>query len=368
VIDNLEGGMPTPEAFVSVIVPCFNERDWIGLCLDSVLASDYPAGRMEVLIADGMSQDGTREIVETYAARDRRVRLIDNPERITPVALNRAIAAAGGEIIACIGAHAEISPQYLRRAVAYLDSTDADNVGGTMRTVARDSGVFAEPIQLVLTHRVGVGNSRFRTGAAEHQWVDTVFGGCWRRELFTRIGMFNEKLVRSQDIEFNLRLRRAGGKILLAPDMETRYYARTAFGPFCCHNWINGVWAVLPFAYSRVVPVRWRHLVPLVFVAALLSSICGVAAGWLPRWPAIAVIGPYAVVTLVAATAVAARERSISLVVLLPLTFASLHISYGAGSLWGVLRLAGVLCRQRLRKPLQERVGSSDPAREEVSR
>jgi succinoglycan biosynthesis protein ExoA len=341
---------------MSVVVPCRNERAWVGPCLDSILASDYPRGRMEILVADGRSDDGTREIVEAYASRDPRIRLIDNPQRTTPAALNRAIGAARGEIVARLDAHAQISPDYLRRAAAYLDSTGADNVGGAMRTLARDAGPFAEPIRVVLTHPFGVGNSRFRTGSAEREWVDTVFGGCWRRELFTRIGMFNERLERSQDLEFNLRLRRAGGRILLAPDLETRYYARAALGAFCRHNWTNGVWAVLPFAYSRVVPVRWRHLTPLVLVAALLTTLAGASWGWAPGWLAVAVAGPYALANLAASAAVAVRRRSLWLALLLPVAFASLHLPYGAGSLWGVLRLAGVLCRRRWPFTLREAV------------
>jgi succinoglycan biosynthesis protein ExoA len=335
-------------AFVSVIVPCRNERDWIGPCLDSILASDYPRTRIEILVSDGRSEDGTREIVEAYASRDPRVRLIDNPQRTTPVALNRAIGAARGEIVVRLDAHAQISPDYLGRAVAHLDSSGADNVGGAMRTLARDVGPFAEPIRVVLTHPFGVGNSRFRTGSGVREWVDTVFGGCWRRELFARIGPFNERLERSQDLEFNLRLRRAGGKILLAPDLEVRYYARTALGAFCRHNWTNGVWAVLPFAYSRVVPVRWRHLTPLMLVAALLASLVGAAGGWAPVWLAAAVAGPYALANLAVSAEIAVRRRSLRLALLLPLAFASLHLPYGAGSLWGVLRLLGILCRRRL--------------------
>jgi succinoglycan biosynthesis protein ExoA len=336
--------------FVTVIVPCLDERSWVGSCLDSILASDYPAARMEVVVADGMSRDGTRGIIESYAARDRRVRLIDNPERITPVALNRAVDAARGEIIMCMGAHAEVAPEYLRRAVAYLESTGADNVGGAMRTVARDSGPFAEPIRIVLTHPLGVGNSRFRTGSERPRWVDTVFGGCWRRQVFERIGKFNEKLVRSQDMEFNVRLRRAGGKILLAPDLEARYYARATLGAFCRHNWINGVWAILPFAYSEVVPVRWRHLAPLAFVSALTAAILGWSAGWFPWEAPAAVAGPYAAAILAVSAKVMVRERKPALALLLPVAFAGLHLGYGAGSWWGALRLAGIQSRRLMER------------------
>ena len=319
--------------FVSVIVPCLNEGTFLGACLDSILSASYPARRLEVLVADGRSEDGTRALIERYAARDARVRCIDNPERITPVALNRAIAASRGEIVMRLDAHATVAPDYIRLAVEYLESSGADSVGGSMRTLSRGNGPFAEPIRIALTHRFGVGNSRFRTGVATPQWVDTVFGGCWRREIFDRVGLFNEKLLRSQDIEFSLRLRRAGGRILLAPDMEARYYARAKLGDFWRHNWTNGVWAILPFAYANGVPVRWRHLVPLAFVTALV--VTALTRGVLY------VALPYLLLNIAASIHAAWKERKLGLAVLLPVTFASLHLAYGAGSLWGALRVLG---------------------------
>jgi hypothetical protein len=155
--------------------------------------------------------------------------------------------------------------------------------------------------------------------------------------------MFNEKLERSQDIEFNLRLRRAGGKILLAPDIESWYYARSTLKAFWRHNWTNGIWAVLPFAYSEGFPVRWRHLVPLAFVVGLAVS---------PRLAGI----PYLCVNLGVSLHQASKQRSPRLAALLPVAFASLHLAYGAGSLWGAVRALGVCARKALhrRKPLPQ--------------
>lgn len=319
--------------FVSVIVPCFNEAPFLGACLDSILDTRYPAGRMEVLVADGRSEDGTRALIERYAALDARVRCVDNPERTTPIALNRAIAASRGEIVMRLDAHATMARDYIPLAVEYLKTSGADSVGGSMRTLAQGNGPFAEPIRIVLTHGFGVGNSRFRTGVATPQWVDTVFGGCWRREVFDRVGLFNEKLDRSQDIEFSQRLRRSGGKILLAPNMEAHYYARATLAGFWRQNWSNGVWAILPFAYASGIPVRWRHLVPLAFVTALL--VTAFAGGFAY------VAAPYLLLSFAASFHAAWKERQARLAVLLPITFASLHLAYGAGSLWGAFRVLG---------------------------
>jgi len=340
---------------ISVIIACRNEARCIDRCLDSVLSSEYPPERIEVIVADGMSRDGTRECVDRHAARDRRVRRIDNPARTTPCGLNRAIAAARGELILRLDAHAAIAPDYIARAVRNLESGGADCVGGAMRTVASGSGVFAEPIRVGLSQPFGVGNAHFRTGADKPLFVDTVFGACWRREVFERIGCFDERLERSQDIEFSGRLRRAGGKILMSPEMKIDYYARTTLGAFWRQNWSNGVWAILPFAHVPGIAVRCRHLAPLALVLGVAVSTA--AAAWTGiGWLAGSVAAPYVAANLGASVQTAWKQRSIALGLRMPVVFASLHLAYGLGSLWGCARLAVLLAKSRLR-PMQELAG-----------
>jgi succinoglycan biosynthesis protein ExoA len=332
--------------FVSVIVPCRNEASFIEPCIESILGSDYPAGRMEVIVADGMSGDGTRNLLNDLAARDPRVRILDNPERITPVALNRAIAASNGEIVVRFDAHAVMPPDYVRRCVELLASTGADNAGGSIRTVAQSTGRFAGPIVAALSSRFGVGNSAFRTTSDGQgaRAADTVFGGCWRRGIFSRIGGFNENLTRSQDIEFNLRIAHAGGSIVLDPQIVCDYYAGAEMPRFCAHNFSNGVWAVLPFAFCAIVPVRWRHLIPLAFVTSLLVSTL------LPLPWSIAVAAAYTAANLAASLAVAVSKRRAAYLVLMPIVFLSLHLSYGFGSAWGCVQLVGM----KLGKPASQ--------------
>jgi succinoglycan biosynthesis protein ExoA len=321
---------------LSVIIPCRNERAHLGRCLESILASDYPADRMEVIVSDGMSDDGTRELIAEYAARDPRVRRIDNPRRITPCALNLAIQASRGEIIARVDAHAVIAPDYLSRCVHSLTTTEASNVGGTMRTLAQSDGLFSQAIVAAISHRFGVGNSYFRIGSDELRWVDTVFGGCWRREVFERVGMFNERLERSQDMEFSLRLRAAGGKTLLVPEIRSDYYARSDLASFWRHNFLNGLWAVRPFLYSDAIPVSLRHLIPLAFVFSL------VAAAALSPWtvvPLAMVAIPYAVANVLASLHVSWRARKPAFLFQMPMVFASLHFAYGLGSLAALPKL-----------------------------
>lgn len=341
------GGVVKPVTwpFLTVVIPCRDEVRFLGRCLDSILEGDYPAGRMEVLVVDGRSTDGTRALIHSRAAQDGRVRMVDNPRATTPWALNHAIGVARGEIIARVDAHAAVAPDYFTLCVAHLESSGADNVGGVMRTVPRDGGRFAGPIVAALGHRFGVGNSYFRIGSREARWVDTVFGGCWRREVFERVGRFNTKLRRSQDMEFSLRLKAAGGRTLLVPDVRSDYYARATLGAFWRHNFLNGEWAILPFVYSRVFPVSPRHLIPLLFVAALLAG-CGLLR--LSPWPLAAVAVPYAAANLTASLHSAIRVRRPAYAAWMPVVFLALHLGYGLGSLYGVFRAASeILGRKR---------------------
>ncbi len=338
--------------FISIIVPCRNEVASIRRCLESILASDYPFDRMEVIVADGMSNDGTRDILRQIGEYDARVRVIDNPARITPIALNRGIEAAQGNFILRIDAHSIIVANYIAELVAFLEThPKAWGAGGRMYTVPETRGLFAQSISIVLGHKFGVGNSEFRTNTSDldPRAVDTVFNCCWRRQVFERAGLFHEQLERSQDIEMSSRIRRAGGTLWLVPQAETTYFARTQFSGYLRHNWSNGVWSLVPAIYLGRLPVRWRHLVPLAFVTALVLttflSTTGLAPNWMPLVPAI----PYLLLNLVASFSEAWEQRDVQLAVLLPFAFAGLHLGYGAGSFWGALRVATHFTRRAMR-------------------
>jgi succinoglycan biosynthesis protein ExoA len=348
---------------VSVIVPCRNEVRFIGRCLDSIRASDYPTVLLEVIVADGMSEDGTRQILARYLEADSRVRLVDNPERTTPAALNRAIEVARGAVILRLDAHAEMAPDYISKCVAALAETGAMNVGGVRIEQARDPGLFADAIVAALTCRFGVGNAHYRFRESHGGWVDTVFGGCWRREVFERVGKFNSQLERSQDIEFNQRLRRAGGRIWMQPDAVTYYFTRSRLGPFIGHNWTNGVWSALPFACSEVTPVRPRHLAPAAFVLATLAlALAAMCLSGTWSWAPVLTLGPYALANVGASIVVALRQRSVKLAALLPVAFACLHFPYGAGSVWGALCAVSIGMKRRFHRIAEVR-GKTVPAK-----
>ena len=325
--------------FVSIVVPCRNEERFIENCLNSIIENDFPKERLEVLAVDGMSDDETRGAIKGFAKKYQWIRLIENPKRITPVALNIGIRHAKGEIIIWMSAHNRYDKNYISRCVESLEKYGADNVGGVMKTLPREDSFMAQAIVASLSHRFGVGNSYFRVQTNKPKWVDTVFGGCYRREVFDRVGLFNENLVRGQDMEFNLRLKKAGGKTLLVPDIVSYYYARSDIKSFWKHNFTNGVWAILPFLYSPIMPVSWRHLVPLVFVTTLLGSAFQ-GLFWTPFFYLFLVIlGSYGLANLSASLQIALEKRNIRYMLAMPFVFGALHFAYGLGSLWGLLKV-----------------------------
>ena len=260
--------MTSPRPAVSVVIPCRNEERYIGPCLDSLLECDYPLDRLEVLVVDGMSDDRTRDIVRQYAADHSFIRLVDNPKRITPCAMNAGVLAALGDVIMPMGAHAVYTQRYISRLVEALLETGADNVGGVLVTLPADDTATARALAIALSHPFGVGNSYFRIGARERRIVDTVPFGCYRKEVFQRIGLFDEELVRNQDDELNGRLVRAGGRIMLVPEVESRYYARGSFGQVARMFFQYGYFKPLAaWKVGRVTSLR--QVVPAAFVAGL---------------------------------------------------------------------------------------------------
>ncbi len=332
---------------VSCILPCRNEEKFIGPCLDSFLATAYPHDQLELLVVDGDSNDGTREIVQAYSAKHPCIRLLDNPKRIVPTALNIGIRAATGDVIVRLDAHVVYPPDYVPKCVAALETSGADNVGGIVVTLPANQTPMAEAIAVGLSHPFGVGNSWFRIGTAEARWVDTVPFGCFRRELFSRIGLFDEELVRNQDDEFNFRIIREGGRIMLLPDVVSYYYARESPGLAAKMLYQYGYFKPLVARkIGRVVTLR--QLVPPAFVASL-----AIGAVLALLWPP-AVVLLAAVILMYAAAAIFSaagqvRRHGIRCAAALVTVFPLLHISYGAGFIRGLWSL--LVSRDRWRDP-----------------
>ncbi len=340
--------------FISVIVTCRNEEKFISRCLDSIIANDYPKAKREILVVDGMSTDTSREIVNAYAVHDPNIRLIDNVKRVFPSAVNRGIEQAKGEFVVIMGAHATYAQDYLSMCIQFQAEFQADNVGGTSIPEVQDGSGLGKAIALSRSHPFGAGNATYRTGSRKPKWVDTVFGGCYSKKTFERIGLFDESLVRSSDMDFNVRLKRAGGRILMVPDIVTHYYPGSGVGHLWGHNFIDGVWATYPLAFGSTM-FRIRHLVPLMFISGLLVS--GLLALVLPIffWVLVAIVSAYLLANLVSAGHIALTKGVGTYLMLLPLVFFVRHAAYGLGSLVGLGKV--LASRQWLGRPHQDKDG-----------
>jgi len=338
----------TAKPFISIIIPCRNEEKYIGQCLDSVISNDYPKDRLEVFVVDGASSDSTKKIIEGYLKQFPFIKLLENPKKIVPSAMNIGIAAAAGEIIMKIDGHAQYQKDYISKCVKYLGEYGADNVGGTIIALPRNKSLVGRGIARSLSTRFGAGDSLFRVGIEKPTWADTAFSGCYKKEVFKKIDLYDESIARSEDVAVNSRLIKAGGKILLAPDIVSRYYARSDLKSFMAHNFDNGFWITYPLKFKRAV-FSLRHIVPLVFVLSL-SGILGLRLALqalnVSRLLAdIALYGLVAELTLYLAANLyfsatdAIKEKDIRFLAIQPVIYLSLHIAYGLGSIWGIINL-----------------------------
>lgn len=317
---------------VTVILPVRNEARYIARCLDAVVNQDYPSNQIEILVADGMSEDGTREIVLRLAEHNPRVQLLDNPELIVPTALNRGVREARGQVIIRVDGHAVIAHDYVSRCIADLHSGDATCVGGPIRTVGETT--MAQAIALAQSSPFGVGNAAFRY-ATVGQYVDTLAFGAYRRSIFERIGLFDEELQRNQDDEFNFRLVRSGGKIWLDPAITSTYFSRTTIPALWTQYFDYGFWKVRVIQkHGRLA--SWRHLVPPALVLTLIGSAI---IAWITRTPVwiLIIAVPYLVGCIGASIIISAR-RGWRFFTRLPFAFATMHLAYGFGFLAGLLR------------------------------
>lgn len=323
---------------LSVIVPIYNEEKYIAKCIDSILEQDYPKDDLEVILADGMSKDLTREIVEGYTTKYPLIHLIDNPKRIAPCAMNLGIKEAKGDVIMRLDAHATYEKNYFSALVAALKKYNADNVGAVFHTDVLNKNPKTIAIREVLSNKFGVGNSTFRTGIKGAQEVETVPFGCWRRDVFDKYGMYDERLIRNQDIELNKRIVRGGGKIVIIPDTYCTYLARETYKALAKNNYGNGKWNILTVYYTKEIrSLSLRHFVPLAFVLSLiLPTIVGLF--WHPAlFISALALGAYLVAlgSISAKLAITKEENFFYLLA----SFIVLHISYGWGSLVGIIRL-----------------------------
>lgn len=335
---------------VSIIIPCYNEQATIRKLLEAIYVQTYPRADLEVVIADGLSGDETRAEIVAFADShpDLHIAVVDNPQRVIPAALNRALAEAQGEIIVRMDAHSMPYPDYVERSVSDLEAGLGENVGGVWEIRAGAEGWLAQSIAAAAAHPLGVGDAHYRHGEKAAA-VDTVPFGAFRRELLALIGFFDETLLTNEDYEFNTRIRKSGGRIWLDPAIRSVYFARPTLTALARQYARYGFWK---WRMLRRYPetLRWRQALPPLFVLSLIGG--GILAVFMPLFRVLLAVEVLAYVLVLNAAGIASarRQREIHLVFGLPLAIAVMHIAWGAGFLWSMIR-GGPTGREREKKP-----------------
>ena len=322
---------------VSIIVPCYNEEATICLLLDALYQQTYPLEDVQVIIADGMSTDHTRQRVSDFQAEHPRLSLhiVDNPLRAIPSGLNRAIEAARGEYLVRLDAHSIPEADYIEHSIASLKKSLGDNVGGIWKIQPSGSSWIARSIAAAAAHPLAVGDALYRLGA-KAQSVDTVPFGAFRRDMAIQIGLFDESLLTNEDYEFNVRIRQAGGKIWLDPAIQSTYFARSTLTALAEQYWRYGYWkAQMLRRYPKTI--RWRQAIPPLFSASLIGLfIIGffTPLGWKLLGLELAI---YFSILLLSGLIVAFKQKSPGFVLGIPLAIATMHIAWGTALIWGII-------------------------------
>ena len=325
---------------LSIIIPCRNEEKYIGRCLESLLANDYSKDAFEIVVIDGMSVDRTRDIVGEYCKKYSFIKMIDNPWHIKPKALNLGIESTNSDVVMRIDAHTDYAANYISKLMHGLFKHNADNIGGVRETYSGDTPI-AKAIAVGISHPFSVGNAYWRTGIKSLQKVDTVFCGCYRRSVFDRIGLFNEKLIRTQDKEFNARLIKAGGVIICDPSVRCTYFPRTKLRDYIKWNFTGANWLFYARRFTRIRMTSWRNYGPLAFLfyslfflIILVSTIPNQTVKIITAIPLLA----YVSLSLYFSVKIAFKKRNLLYVPLLVLIFPITHYSYALGSLYGIIK------------------------------
>lgn len=333
-MDTMENRILNKDIFVSVVMPVYNEEKYIENCILSLLKQDYPKEQMEWIFVDGCSRDRTKEIIESFMNKfPDLIRLKNNTNKTVPYAMNIGIKSAVGKYIVRLDAHSEYSDNYISKCVYYLDTTDADNVGGVVEN--KSDGFVGNAIALMLSSKFGVGNSQFRTNG-KSGYVDTVPFGAFRKEVFEKYGLYNERLTRNQDNEMNYRIRKNGGKIYMAEDIRLAYYCRDSIEGIINMAMKNGEWNIITMRLcSGAMGVR--HFIPFVFLLSLIIMPILTVLFSVFGWLFLVEIGLYLLLDLIFSVKQATYMKYIPLLLIL---FPVFHLSYGIGSLVGSIKRA----------------------------
>jgi cellulose synthase/poly-beta-1,6-N-acetylglucosamine synthase-like glycosyltransferase len=316
--------------FISVIIPCRNELKYIKKCLESILYNDYPKIKIEIIIVDGGSDDGTKNIINSYIKKYPFIRLLDNPKKITPAAMNIGIGEAKGDIIVRMDAHSIYEKEYISNSVDLLQTTNASMVGGVRK--AKGTGFVSKAIALATTTPFGIGDSKYLYSNKE-EWVDTVFAGTWYKKTLKALGGFNEEWVVNQDYELNYRLRQAGGKILLSPKIRCYYYVRDSLTKLAKQYLRYGTWRVKTLV-TYPDSLRARQLAPPVFVLSLIISL--IILPFSLKYGIILLL-VYGISNIGVSLKISIKKK-LKYLPILPIIFFILHLAWGLGFIFGLKR------------------------------
>jgi glycosyltransferase involved in cell wall biosynthesis len=332
--------------FITIIIPMRNEEKFVGKCLDSFLRQIEGRDNFEILCVDGMSADKTRQIVQRYAERDSRIRLVENSRKIVSAAMNLGIQQSQGDFIMVVGCHAEYASDYVDKCLEVFERTGADQVGGYATTVPGKETAVGWAIAAATSSCFGVGPGG-RVPGPEREAIQAGFGG-FPRDAFDRFGLYDERLVRNQDLELACRMHKAGARIIISPEIRIKYYNRSTFAGLRNQAFFNGLWN--PYTvWLTGGGARLKHFIPLAFVLSILVfGLVGFI--WQPAWWALSLelVVYFAVAFVLAFSSARAAKTSCFLVIL---AFVQLHLAYGIGSLWGVITAPFKFGLQRKRGP-----------------
>ena len=322
------------QPLVSIIIPCLNEQETIRYLLEAITCQTYPKERMEVVIADGLSTDNTRAVIESFQHENPQplIRVVDNQLRNIPAGLNQAIRYANGEIIVRMDAHSIPQSDYVERSVRALEAGFGSNVGGVWEIKPGKPGITAQAIAIAAAHPLSVGDARYRY-TNQAGVVDTVPFGAFYRSLIETIGFYDDSLLTNEDYELNVRIVKSGGKIWLDPAIRSTYFSRSTYRDLLRQYWRYGYWKVkMLVRYPGTI--RWRQALPPLFVASLFL-LAFLAPFFSPlRWLLLAEVLVYAGVYLLVGIQSAIRNRSAGLILAVPLAIFCMHLAWGAAFLW----------------------------------
>lgn len=324
---------------VSIICPIYNEERFIENLIQAVLHQDLSAEQWELLLVDGLSKDNTRKLIQPYIEQYSNIYLLDNPHRTVPYAMNIGILAAKGKYICRMDVHASFPTNYVSILLHYINELpDAANVGSVCHTQPRTNTLVSKSIAYALSSRFGVGNSDFRTGIEQIQECDTVPFGCFKKQTLIDVGLYDTRLTRNQDIELNQRIRETGKKIYLLPEPKCTYYPRATYGALMQNNFYTGGWNILTVYYTgNIQALSPRHFIPMIFVLSLLLPLPLCIFNPYLGIISLASLVTYLLTMTIVCTRAALKDKQH--ILYLALAYISLHISYGIGSICGILQL-----------------------------